>query len=183
MVLAWMLIVPVGILFARYGRTLFTWFPVHRAIQIVGAVFILIGSALAFSAVASRGGGHFTSSHGKSGIGLLVAHGQQMILGIASHWYRGKTGRRWIGYLHMPLGIGLMGEFGFGETFTAAVLLQGLTFLLTCFRSQLGPSTQFISALRVGNGAPQMLSATLSMVGLASFCSSTSLALPFSLGS
>lgn len=101
---------PVGILIARYGRSLFTWFPSHRGIQIVGAIFVVVGAACAFAAVDSVGRDHFQSSHAKSGIGLLVVQGQQILLGGLAHWYKAKTNRRWIGYLHMPLGIILMGE-------------------------------------------------------------------------
>lgn len=112
MVLAWMMIVPAGILVARYGRTFFTWFPVHQTIQIIGAIFIFLASILALVAVgkSSSGNNHFSSKHGKSGLVLLIIYGQQLLLGVVAHYYKSKTGKRYIGYIHMPLGIILMGE-------------------------------------------------------------------------
>jgi hypothetical protein len=176
MVLAWMLIIPAGILVARFGRTLFVWFPTHRAIQYLAGIFILVASWLAFAAVASTGQRHFQSRHAKSGIGLLILHGQQMLLGTAAHWHRARTGRRWLGYLHMPLGIILMGGLAWSQTKERGSVFSSLPLP---FSPQPGPSTPSTSVSRCGCGVLPMRSATLSTPGQALLPSSTSQALPF----
>lgn len=110
MVVGWMLLAPLGILIARYGRTLFKWFPAHRGIQLLSFLFIFIGFFLAIGGVSMATGEHFIYTHHKVGLALFILLFVQVGLGFASHAYRGKTGKRIIGFAHIPLGLLLFGE-------------------------------------------------------------------------
>ncbi|UZJ53198.1 hypothetical protein CBS101457_002518 [Exobasidium rhododendri] len=109
MVVGWMLIAPLGILIARYGRTLFKWFPAHRGLQLFATLLIFIAFFLAIAAVGMTGGAHFAYTHNKVGLALFILLFVQIALGVGSHAYRGKTGKRYIGYAHAPLGLVLFG--------------------------------------------------------------------------
>lgn len=111
MILGWQLCFPIGILLARYGRTMFRWFPVHRAVQSVGFLFVFIAFFLAVGNQAMLGKPHFYSTHTKLGISLFILIIVQVLLGFFSHEIRKRMGSRMVGYLHMPLGILLYGEW------------------------------------------------------------------------
>jgi heme A synthase len=115
MVIAWMLILPLGIFLARFGRTFFTWFPAHRAVQTSAFLVIVIALILAITGIKSRSGDHYSSAHAKAGLITVILLLLQCVLGALAHWYRGKTGQRYIGYAHMPLGIILVGECSFSS--------------------------------------------------------------------
>lgn len=110
MVLAWMLFVPLAILIARYGRTLFKWFPSHRGIQLFAFLLIFIAFFLAVGAVAMTGQPHFSNTHEKVGLALFILLFVQVGLGIAAHSYKAKTGNRYIGFAHIPLGLIMFGK-------------------------------------------------------------------------
>jgi hypothetical protein len=110
MVLAWLLILPIGIFIARFGRNVFTWFPAHRGVQSFATLLIIIAGILAIVAIHSISGHHFSSNHAKSGLVVFIIMALQLLLGGIAHYYRGRTGKRHIGYVHMPLGILLIGE-------------------------------------------------------------------------
>lgn len=105
-----MLFVPVGIFVARFGRGKYTWFPAHRSIQGFSYVIIIIAAILAAVAMRKEQSGHSLGKHAKSGLGVLILFLIQAGLGSFTHYYRAKTGRRWFGYVHMPLGIIIVGE-------------------------------------------------------------------------
>lgn len=123
MVVGWMLIAPLGILIARYGRTMFKWFPVHRGMQFTAFLLIFIAFFLAIAAVGMEGGPHFAYTHNKVGLALFILLIVQVLLGVASHTYRGKTGKRYIGFAHIPLGLILFGESCFNRNDQSVILL------------------------------------------------------------
>jgi hypothetical protein len=163
MVVGWMLIAPLGILIARYGRTMFKWFPVHRGMQSVAFLLIFIGFFLAVAAVGLEGGPHFAETHDIAGLVLFLLLIVQVALGVASHSYRSKTGKRYIGFAHMPLGLLLFGE----DLMMADVCLLCVAFVLTVLAyrqvSLFGKSTL---ASTPGSGNPRHTPATSSMAGL-----------------
>lgn len=83
MIVAWYILVPAAILIGRFGRALFTWFPVHRNIQIVAFLFVLIGLILIIVEVGS--GTHFDSTHAKVGLAIFIIMLVQMALGALGH--------------------------------------------------------------------------------------------------
>lgn len=109
MVLGWMLLAPIGILIGRYGRTMFNWFPAHRAVQSVAFLFIFIAFFLAIAAVGYDTGMHFVNTHNQLGLAMVILLVIQVALGAAAHGMRSKTGKRYIGFAHIPLGLILFG--------------------------------------------------------------------------
>lgn len=110
MVVAWLLILPIGIYIARFGRNAFTWFPAHRGVQSFATLLIVIADFLAIVAIHSNSGEHFSSNHAKCGLVVFIILAAQMLLGGLAHYYKSRTGKRHIGYVHVPLGILLIGE-------------------------------------------------------------------------
>jgi heme A synthase len=110
MVVAWMLIAPLGILIARYGRTMFTWFPAHRAVQLFAFFLIFIGFFLAVAGVQIDTGDHFSQTHNQLGLAMFILIIVQVALGAIAHTYKSRTGKRYIAYAHIPLGLILFGE-------------------------------------------------------------------------
>ncbi|CAN0464209.1 unnamed protein product [Ascophyllum nodosum] len=73
MVLSWGVCFPLGIMFARFSPNFAKiGFPVHRALQSLGAVLALAGFFVAVSFTSDSGSHHFDNSHGKSGLILAV---------------------------------------------------------------------------------------------------------------
>ena len=137
-----MLLAPIGALIARYGRTLFTWFPAHRAIQLGTSVFMLIGFILGVAGVSAEGSSHFTETHHWVGLIILILLIIQIALGYWAHSYRGITGKRFVGYAHIPLGVLLFGlsvwntQSGFDlwtvqPTFKVSYIIYGWAVLIT----------------------------------------------------
>lgn len=109
MILTWLILVPAAILVARWGRTLFTWFPVHRGIQLASLVAIFIGFFLGVGAVANIGIPHFASTHTKLGLAIFLITLFQVALGQVGHVVRRKKGIRVQNYVHAALGCLLFG--------------------------------------------------------------------------
>lgn len=108
MIIGWMLLAPIGMLLARYGRTTFKWFPWHRNVQYGAAVFILIAFILGIVAVSeSTGLEHFSGTHTRLGIALVILLAVQLSLGQVAHVVRARFGVRYVGLLHAPLGLTL----------------------------------------------------------------------------
>lgn len=74
MVLAWGLLLPIGIYSARYGdrKNSTTWFQVHRACQLLGATLNIIAFALIVSAYHSAGKTNFDILHAKVGLAVFI---------------------------------------------------------------------------------------------------------------
>jgi cytochrome b561 len=109
MVIAWMFLAPFGAIIARYGRTMFTWYPTHRAFQIGTLVLVIVGFSLGIAGVSKEGGRHFSQRHHQIGLIIFILLFVQCFLGQWAHSYRDKTGKRHICVIHMPLGIVLIG--------------------------------------------------------------------------
>lgn len=110
MVVAWMIFAPLGILIARFGRTMFTWFPAHRAVQSFAVLLIFIAFFLAVAGVGIDSGDHFAYTHNKLGLAMFILVLVQVALGAAAHTFKSKTGKRYIGFAHIPLGLILFGK-------------------------------------------------------------------------
>eukprot|EP01123_Difflugia_compressa_P007794 TRINITY_DN216_c0_g2_i1.p1 TRINITY_DN216_c0_g2~~TRINITY_DN216_c0_g2_i1.p1 ORF type:complete len:593 (-),score=58.51 TRINITY_DN216_c0_g2_i1:85-1863(-) len=81
MYMAWVIIFPIGFLWARYAKSLpqAMWFEGHRIIMTVGFAFALVSTCIAFGMVS----GHFqTVWHGQVGLAALVVGLFQVCSGI-----------------------------------------------------------------------------------------------------
>lgn len=108
MIIGWMLLAPIGMLVGRYGRTTFKWYPVHRNIQYTAAVFIFIAFILGIVAVSeSNGLPHFSGTHTRLGLAIVILLAFQLSLGQLAHFIRARFGVRYVGLLHAPLGLTL----------------------------------------------------------------------------
>lgn len=102
MILAWLILVPAAILTARYGRLMFTWFPVHRNVQIAAFVSVLIGFIIIVVEVGD--GPHFDSDHAKAGLAIFIIMFLQMVLGLLGH----RTKRFHVSrIIHVVVGLGV----------------------------------------------------------------------------
>lgn len=110
MIVAWMLVAPLGIMVARFGRTMFSWFSAHRAVQLFAFLLIFIGFISAIAAVQIESGRHFTFSHNQLGLAMFVLVLLQILLGAGAHALKSRTGKRFVGFAHIPLGLILFGE-------------------------------------------------------------------------
>lgn len=114
MLFAWLILVPLAVLLARFGRTFFNWFPSHRGIQLATLLFVFIAFFLGIAAMCVQGAKHhFNHIHHKLGLTILILLFVQVALGAVAHHYRTKTGKRWLGFIHAPLGILIFGELHF----------------------------------------------------------------------
>lgn len=111
MVLAWMLFFPLGIFLARFGRALFPWFSAHRGVQLFGFFLVFIAFFLVIAAVSIADGSHFSNTHGKLGLALFMLLIAQVLLGFLAHDVRARTKKRFVGFLHIPLGLLLFGAY------------------------------------------------------------------------
>ena len=102
MIVAWFILVPAAILIGRFGRTFFTWFPVHRNIQMVAFLFVLIGIILIIAEVGSSE--HFTSTHAKVGLAVFILMFVQAVLGAVGHKFKRFHVSRLV---HVILGLGV----------------------------------------------------------------------------
>jgi hypothetical protein len=109
MSVAWLFLAPLGVLIARYGRTLFTWFPHHRNVQLGTILLTFIAFFLAVSFLAVTDSPQFVETHHFVGLVITILIIVQATLGLTAHKYLAKTGRRIIGYFHAPLGLVIFG--------------------------------------------------------------------------
>ena len=72
MILAWVLLIPVGILVANFCRAESYWLPVHRATQSISVLLTTIGTIVIIAGVSETGGHHFIGAHTFIGIVITV---------------------------------------------------------------------------------------------------------------
>jgi Kef-type K+ transport system membrane component KefB len=106
-ILTFLVLVPSAILIARFGRTYFKWYHHHRNIQLVSIAFFLVAFFLGISAAYPAPVGEQT--HYQVGVAIFVLYFVQIALGMGAHRYLRKTGQRYIGYVHAPLGLIIFG--------------------------------------------------------------------------
>ncbi|KAF8175535.1 hypothetical protein BJ912DRAFT_1024479 [Pholiota molesta] len=106
-----LILLPVGVLVARYTRTLpYRWFWAHSFIQLViSAPVIFVGWALGHKTTTVFGTGHFKDPHQKMGLALLILYVLQLCLGTFAHSVKFSTlfrgHRAPHAYLHAVLGL------------------------------------------------------------------------------
>jgi len=114
--IAWLIILPLGVLVARYLRT-FTrkWFWGHAVIQLVIAAPIFYAGWARGYRFADFAGLHFFDTHTKIGLAMLVLYTIQLVLGLFIHYIKFPAlmaripgGRTPQNYLHVALGIALL---------------------------------------------------------------------------
>lgn len=105
MLLAWLILVPAAVLTARFGRTLFKWFPAHRGLALAAFVSVTIGFFLAVGGIARAPPKHFSAKHMKVGLAIYILMFVQLVLGQTGHLVRRKTGSRITSFIHAPLGL------------------------------------------------------------------------------
>ncbi|KAE8223387.1 hypothetical protein CF319_g3576 [Tilletia indica] len=107
MSIAWMGLVPAGILIGRFGRTVFpnSWFKIHRGVQVSAVLLTIIGFALAVSAVGDAGLPHFNTTHQRAGLGILILVLIQALWGQIGHVIFRSRGSRVVNYGHILLGV------------------------------------------------------------------------------
>ncbi|KAE8223386.1 hypothetical protein CF319_g3577 [Tilletia indica] len=107
MSIAWMGLVPAGILIGRYGRTLLpnSWFKVHRAVQTSAVLFIVAGFALGVSAVKKDGLPHFDNTHKRLGLAMFILVLIQASWGQIGHLIFRSTAIRLQNFGHILLGV------------------------------------------------------------------------------
>jgi len=106
-----LILLPVGVLVARYTRTLpYRWFWAHWIIQLViSGPVILYGWSLGRRTTISYGLGQFKDPHEKMGLALLILYLVQILLGAVAHAvklprvFRGHRAPH--AYLHAILGL------------------------------------------------------------------------------
>ncbi|KAJ1018537.1 hypothetical protein NDA16_004819 [Ustilago loliicola] len=103
MIIAWFLLVPAGILIGRYGRTFFKWFPVHRAVMGAAFLFVLLGFII-IVAQTSSGDEHFSSTHAKTGLAIIIIMVLQGVLGLVGHKTKRFNPSR---IVHVVIGLGV----------------------------------------------------------------------------
>nr|CDI57151.1 cbd9-like protein [Melanopsichium pennsylvanicum 4] len=106
MIVAWFLLVPSAILIGRYGRTLFKWFPAHRAINVAAFVFVLIAFIVIVAEISQSDGDHFDSTHARVGLAIFIVMFLQILLGIVGHKTKRFNPSR---IVHVVVGLGLTG--------------------------------------------------------------------------
>lgn len=108
--IAWLLLAPAVILFTRLGRHLASWLAVHRAGLILVSLLTIIAVALGITAVSQSGSDHFSTTHQRIGLVLLIAVVLQVILGVMARQFKDakRTSRPWWNILHMAFGLTLV---------------------------------------------------------------------------
>ncbi|CAA7268259.1 unnamed protein product [Cyclocybe aegerita] len=109
--IGFLILLPIGVLVARYTRTLpYRWFWAHWITQLlVSAPIILAGWSLGYRTSTVLALGHFKDPHQKMGLALLVMYLIQIALGTAVHFakfpslFRGRRAPH--NYLHVTLGL------------------------------------------------------------------------------
>ncbi|EJD42300.1 CBD9-like protein [Auricularia subglabra TFB-10046 SS5] len=107
--LAFMLLLPVGALFARLLRTSSTfWFKAHWIVQFyLTAPVIIIAFAFSVTAVQMHGGMHFNTTHKKLGLAICIIYVVQCTLGAVIHFVKdpNRARRPPQNYFHAILGL------------------------------------------------------------------------------
>lgn len=107
-IVAWFILMPLGIFLVRFGRANFTWFPKHRAVQVAALLLVVVSMLLGFGANWSTGDANLVDTHHLLGLALVCLAVFQGFLGQAGHIIRRATGVRVQNYLHMIIGISLI---------------------------------------------------------------------------
>lgn len=108
MSLAFALVFPAGIVVKRVLGRLGFW--VHVGVQGVGLLLVLVGlgAGVAVSREYNRSRG-MGAAHQVVGLGLVVALGLQVGLGVGGHWVWRRAGRSsWLGVAHRVWGTGVV---------------------------------------------------------------------------
>jgi len=144
MFIAWGVLLPLGMLFARYFRHLPSslWFKVHRIVQPSGYVVALAGLIIAFIMV---GAAQFTTPwHGQLGLTIMIGGFFQILIAVFrphtdptekvpstirqafeySHWWLGRI-LIILGVINVFEGIATIGEIGGGIWITVAYPIFG----------------------------------------------------------
>ncbi|KII92708.1 hypothetical protein PLICRDRAFT_481813 [Plicaturopsis crispa FD-325 SS-3] len=120
-VLGFLLFLPLGVLIARYVRTISpVWFLGHSVTQVaIAGPIIVSGVALGISAVQTDDGMHVNDTHKRWGIAIFVLYFVQCGAGAVIHRFKPSTnGRRPIqNYVHALMGLTLI-AFAFYEVRT-----------------------------------------------------------------
>lgn len=113
--LAFMLLLPVGALFARLLRTSSTfWFKAHWIVQFyLTAPVIILAFAFSVAAVQQAGGAqaHFNDTHKRLGLAICLLYVVQCTLGAVIHFVKdpNRARRPPQNYLHAVLGLATIG--------------------------------------------------------------------------
>ncbi|KAG7085768.1 hypothetical protein E1B28_003309 [Marasmius oreades] len=85
-----LILLPVGVLIARYSRTITNrWFPFHAAFQLfVAGPVILTGWYYGWKTSEQLLLGHFYDPHQKMGLTLLILYVVQLLGGASVHWIK-----------------------------------------------------------------------------------------------
>ncbi|PWN52461.1 CBD9-like protein [Violaceomyces palustris] len=100
-----LLIAPLAILIARWGRTYFSWFPTHRGLHFVTLVFVTIGFFISIAFVESAGE-HFSNTHMRVGLAIFILVILQVIAGQLGHHTKKRSPLR---LLHIFVGLVTVG--------------------------------------------------------------------------
>ncbi|KAG9127846.1 hypothetical protein FRC07_008489 [Ceratobasidium sp. 392] len=103
---------PIGVLQARFLRIWWPkWFKTHWIVQVgLAGPCIVVGFALAVSAVQENGGGHFDDKHMIIGLVLFLLYVCQVLYGLVIHLVKSPDRKRRPvqNYGHAILGLGLI---------------------------------------------------------------------------
>ncbi|KAF5310938.1 hypothetical protein D9619_008254 [Psilocybe cf. subviscida] len=85
-----LILLPIGVLVARYTRTLpYKWFWAHWIIQLVISFPVIVyGWVQGHKATTFYQTGHFTDPHEKMGLVLLILYLTQLVVGAATHFFK-----------------------------------------------------------------------------------------------
>ncbi|CAD6587866.1 MAG: hypothetical protein CYPHOPRED_004159 [Cyphobasidiales sp. Tagirdzhanova-0007] len=115
--IAWMIISPLAILIATYGRGWRHWFRTHQLLQtVLTTLLTLVAVILACVAVNQHNTKHWSSSHQTIGLIILIVLVVQVVLGAYNHhkYSPDRTKKPWRNIAHIILGIGLT-ALGFAQ--------------------------------------------------------------------
>jgi len=111
--IGFLVLLPIGVLVARYTRTLpYKWFYAHWIIQLViSAPVIFVGWSLGYKTSSILENGHFQDPHQKIGLALLVLYVIQLVIGVLVHFFKFSTilrgHRAPHNYLHVIIGLAI----------------------------------------------------------------------------
>jgi len=88
-----LVILPIGVLVARYTRTLpYKWFYAHWIIQLVIAGPVIgVGWSFGYKTTVMLEQGHFVDPHQKIGLSLIILYVLQIIIGGLVHFFKFPT--------------------------------------------------------------------------------------------
>jgi len=79
MIVAWLFLVPIAILMARYGRRFKGWFYFHIILQITAFVMVIVGFIYALN-MDWTADNHFAGLHGRLGLAIIIAMTVQIVV-------------------------------------------------------------------------------------------------------